>query len=246
MINELELLENKIEREKLIERIEVLDKVKKVILLPFGDFMTNKEIADYYEVGVKAINSLILDNKEELESNGYHVYKGNDLCKSHVISFKYFTKNRANYKFYSDDGDELSVGGKGIGLFTVNSIFKVGLLLQDSNISRKLKKELGLLKKVNQRKEILFLDKLEKTLKPFNLTGIRQYNILNYRIDYYISQLNMAIEYDENGHADYTYEQHEGRQKEIEKELGCKFIRVNDKNSDEYNIGVVLKEIFNI
>lgn len=142
MINELELLENKIEREKLIERIEVLDKVKKVILLPFGDFMTNKEIADYYEVGVKAINSLILDNKEELESNGYHVYKGNDLCNSHVISFKEFTKNRANYKFYSKEGSELSVGGKGIGLFTRRAILNVGMLLRDSKVAKQIRYEL--------------------------------------------------------------------------------------------------------
>ena len=65
-------------------------------------------------------------------------------------------------------------------------------------------------------------------------------------IDYYISNLNIAIEYDENGHKNYSHEAQEGRQKKIEKELGCRFIRVSDKNSDEYNIGLVIKEIFNI
>ena len=54
-------------------------------------------------------------------------------------------------------------------------------------------------------------------------------------IDYYIPSLNITIEYDENGHASYKYEEHEGRQKEIEKELCCKFIRVTDKESDEYH-----------
>ena len=34
-------------------------------------------------------------------------------------------------------------------------------------------------------------------------------------IDYYIPSLNITIEYDENGHASYKYEEHEGRQKEI-------------------------------
>ena len=28
--------------------------------------------------------------------------------------------------------------------------------------------------------------------------------------------------------------------KKLKKELGCKFIRVSDKNSDEYNIGKIL------
>ena len=96
----------------------------------------------------------------------------------------------------------------------------------------------------NQRKEINFLDKLEQALKPFNITGKRQYQVLNYKIDYYIPTLNIAIEYDENGHSWYTYEQHEGRQKEIEKELGCKFIRVTDNHSDEYNLGYIIKRIY--
>ena len=34
--------------------------------------------------------------------------------------------------------------------------------------------------------------------------------------------------------------------KKLKKELGCKFIRVTDKESDEYNIGLVIKELFNI
>ena len=96
------------------------------------------------------------------------------------------------------------------------------------------------------RKEVTFINKLETALIPFKLKGIKQFRILNYRIDYYISNLNIAIEYDENNHKNYSYKAHEGRQKEIEKELGCRFIRVSDKNSDEYNIGLVIKEIFNI
>ena len=35
------------------------------------------------------------------------------------------------------------------------------------------------------RDEIEFLDQLEEALKPFNIKGIRQYHVLNYRIDYY-------------------------------------------------------------
>jgi hypothetical protein len=52
------------------------------------------------------------------------------------------------------------------------------------------------------------------------------------------------MEYDEDEHKNYTYAEHEGRQKDIEKELGCSFIRVSDKNSDEHNIGLVFKELF--
>lgn len=92
--------------------------------------------------------------------------------------------------------------------------------------------------------ETEFINKLEESLKAINITGgVKQYNVLNYKIDYYIPSLNIAIEYDENNHSGYKYEAHEGRQKEIENELGCYFIRVTDENSDEYNLGLVLNEI---
>ena len=109
-------------------------------------------------------------------------------------------------------------------------------------------KEIGLIDGVvlSSRKEIEFLDKLENALIPFNIKGVRQYRVLNYRIDYYIPSLNVAIEYDENGHKDYTYEAHELRQELIEKELGCRFIRVTDDKDDYVNIGLVIKELFNI
>lgn len=141
-MKELEIIESRETREKLIERVDVLDKVKKVILLPFGDFMTNKQVAKYYEVGEKAITSLVFDNKEEIENNGYYVYKGNELCNSHVISFEEFTKNRANYKFYDDKGNVLSVGGKGIALFTRRAILNVGMLLRDSKIAKEIRTKL--------------------------------------------------------------------------------------------------------
>lgn len=96
------------------------------------------------------------------------------------------------------------------------------------------------------KKEIFFLNQLEDVLKPFDIQGIRQYHVLSYRIDYYIPDLKIAIEYDENNHKNYSYEAHEGRQQEIEKELGCRFIRVSDNSTNSYNIGLVIKEMFNL
>lgn len=96
---------------------------------------------------------------------------------------------------------------------------------------------------LTSRKEIEFLDMLIKILEPFNYECIKQYKVLNYRIDLYISELKLAIEYDENDHKDYTYKEQEGRQKDIEKELNCKFIRVSDKDSDLWNCGYVMKSI---
>ena len=98
------------------------------------------------------------------------------------------------------------------------------------------------------REETEFEYCLKEALKPFNLEIKTQLSVCDnkYRIDFYIPSLNIAIEYDEKGHKCYSYEKHEGRQKEIESELGCRFIRVSDSNSHSFNVGQVIKEIFNI
>lgn len=97
-----------------------------------------------------------------------------------------------------------------------------------------------------ERKEIEFINALEKVLFQMSIAGIRQYSVLQYHIDYYIPSIKLAIEYDENDHKNYTYEKQELRQKEIEKELGCNFCRLSDNNDNYYNIGLVIKEIMKI
>ncbi|MDZ9609906.1 Rha family transcriptional regulator [Escherichia coli] len=54
---------------------------------------------------------------------------------------------------------------------------------------------------------------------------IRQYPVLNYRIDGYDPVNNIAYEIDEPEHK-YKKEQDEIRQRRIENELGCKFVRI--------------------
>jgi len=94
------------------------------------------------------------------------------------------------------------------------------------------------------REEIDFFKSLESAFLPFNIEGVKQYSVLKYKIDYYLPNLKIAIEFDEGGHQGYTYEQQESRQKQIENKLNCKFIRVPNTNNGSYNIGLILKSLF--
>lgn len=98
----------------------------------------------------------------------------------------------------------------------------------------------------NPTKAISFVNDLEEFLSAFNVKGIAQYKIDDkYRIDYYIPDLKIAIEYDESGHKDYDREKERMREEYIKNKLGCKFIRVPDDNSDIKNIGIITKELYN-
>ena len=66
-----------------------------------------------------------------------------------------------------------------------------------------------------------------------------QYSALCYRIDLYFHKYKLAIEVDELGHADRNLSNEIERQKALEKELNCVFIRINP---DEKNFNI-FKEI---
>lgn len=93
------------------------------------------------------------------------------------------------------------------------------------------------------RKETEFVDMLESVLAPLGLTVERQKQVLKYRLDVYIPEINVAIEYDEVAHANYSYDEEEGRQRDIERKLGCKFIRLDERVSHSRNVGIVISRI---
>ena len=64
---------------------------------------------------------------------------------------------------------------------------------------------------------------------------ILQHNVLGYRIDIYIPKYKLAIEIDEQGHNNRDIDYEIERQKAIEKELGCEFIRINP-TKENFNI----------
>lgn len=122
-MEENKLLEQKELRQKLIERTEVLDKVKELILLPYGDSMTTEMVADYYEVGISAIKSLVFDNENEITSNGYKT-----LEKEELSSFKELCQIKSR--------------AKSLAIFTRRTILNVGMLLRDSEVAKEVRTKL--------------------------------------------------------------------------------------------------------
>ena len=62
-----------------------------------------------------------------------------------------------------------------------------------------------------------------------------QYTVLGYRIDLYFHKYKLAIEVDELGHNDRNINYEVQRQKELERERNCVFIRINLDEKD-FNI----------
>jgi hypothetical protein len=114
------LLESPTMRATVADRVEVLDRVRALVMLPDGMHVTTQGVAQYFEVPERTIRSLILDHRAELESNGYSVASGQRLGALKELSA---VPSRAS----------------SIGLFTRRAVLNVAMLLRDSEVARQVR-----------------------------------------------------------------------------------------------------------
>ena len=100
--------------------------------------------------------------------------------------------------------------------------------------SCKFKRNLGFtLHDVINTKEQTVINSIKDAFEGENMQT--QYSVLSYRIDLYFHKYKLAIEVDELGHNDRNIKDEIERQRGLERELYCLFIRINPDAAD-FNI----------
>ncbi|GCD10418.1 hypothetical protein [Clostridium tagluense] len=135
MLEGNELLEQKELREKAISRIEVLDKVGDLLLLPNTEKATTTQVATYYGVDRGVIENYYKLSKyqyikEELESDGMKLYSYSEITN----------EIGNNFKTLQDNG--LKIPTRGTYLFPKRAILRMGMLLRDSLIAKEIRTRL--------------------------------------------------------------------------------------------------------
>lgn len=100
---------------------------------------------------------------------------------------------------------------------------------------------------INTRKETEFIKLLTDLFDEYQIKYAKQYQYKNYKIDLYLPELFIAIEYDEvKQHKYYSYSQQEFRERYLKDNLKCNFLRLKDTDSNGKNIAKTLKFIQSI
>lgn len=113
----LQLIEgNKSQRDKFISKVEVLNRVKDIVFLPYQDSMTTKMVADYYNVEIKTVRKLTERNMSEFIEDGYLIAKDNQLSDIKTLC-------------------QIQSRAKTLALYTRQAVLRVGMLLRDSEVA---------------------------------------------------------------------------------------------------------------
>lgn len=115
-----ELVESPTLRSRHLGRTDVLDKVKGLATLPGNQHATVKQVAEFYDVPAKTISSVVVDNRAELESNGYTTLTGAQLN---------------SLKEFSCVGRR----ARSLAVFTRTAVLNVGMLLTESETARQVR-----------------------------------------------------------------------------------------------------------
>ncbi|MFB7662707.1 restriction endonuclease [Kitasatospora sp. NPDC056138] len=114
------LLESPTMRARVADQVEVLDRVRALMLLPDGVHVTTEGVAAYFGVPEQAIYSLVHDHRTELTSNGYLVVTGKRLTSLKEVCG---IQSRA----------------RSLALFTRRTVLNVAMLLRDSETARQVR-----------------------------------------------------------------------------------------------------------
>ena len=120
-MSDLTVPEARSQRDSLAARVDVLDKVGKLATLPDDMHVTTDMVATFYEVDADAVRWHVKNNREELDDDGYRVV------------------TRAEFEREFDSPSNLDPRARTIALFPRRAVLRVGMLLRDSDVARRVR-----------------------------------------------------------------------------------------------------------
>jgi very-short-patch-repair endonuclease len=93
----------------------------------------------------------------------------------------------------------------------------------------------------NTRKEHSFFDDISDIMSAFGLTVVRQKVLGGFIYDFFIQEINLIVEFDENSHYGYNPTLEKARE-EFAIKSGFSTVRVSDSDSNCQSISTILKD----
>lgn len=128
-------------REQYIDRVDVLEKVKSLIMLPDVELMTVSQVAEFYEVDVEAIQKVYQRNRAEINEDGVITFTSKYRNEQNVhFDIVNHTKTYCVIRF--SNGFEMKLSNRGIKVYPKRAVLRIGMLLRDSKIAKEVRTQL--------------------------------------------------------------------------------------------------------
>lgn len=127
MPTEVALLESRALRIEQMGRVDALDKVKSLVMLPDGVHVRTEDVARYFEVSTEVVKKVTQRHRAEMEENGLSLLRGSDLRSFHRDMMSLWD---------GGEGESYPQAATRLTLYTRRTVLNVAMLLRDSDIAR--------------------------------------------------------------------------------------------------------------
>ena len=134
MENEV-LLTNRELRDANMDKVYVLEKVKKLMTISSTNFVTTQMVANYYEVTDEAIRKITKANMDEFLSDGMRKIHPSDFLTQQKL-VQNISKKRGAVTFDFNDGSSITIPNLGMRIYPKRAVLRIGMLLQQSEIAK--------------------------------------------------------------------------------------------------------------
>lgn len=143
-VNTETFVDNRKMREEYVGRVEVLDKVKQLFLIPEMECMTISQVAEYYEVEIDTIKKVYQRSEEEFVEDGVIKMSLHNIKSLIGTKCPYLKTAQQRGLFTINVTDEytISIPNVGIRVFPKRAILRMGMLLRDSRIAKEVRTQL--------------------------------------------------------------------------------------------------------
>lgn len=141
MVDSDNLILDKNLRDKLSNRIDVLDKVKKIVTLPGTAFVTLDQMADYYSVHMYHLKKVVSNNKEEIENDGCELLT-KDQYKNYCSINTTLVQTQGSATYTLPSGEKVIIPNRGLRVFSKRAVLRIGMLLTKSEVAKQLRTDL--------------------------------------------------------------------------------------------------------
>ena len=218
------LVTNKDLREELIGKVEVLDKVGTLLLLDELDMATVEMVAEYYGVTVEVVKMCVKNNRDEIENDGYKVWKKLDFNESKI---NLLSSTKTNFTVGLGES-ELVVSNRGIALFPKRAILRIGMLLRDSEVAKEVRTQLlNVVEVVKENNDEMLTQEIDKEKQlymniMFATNETERAIAINEHLKYMNRYKEKAKRYEEIYHSEKIY-----TVTEVAKDLGMSARKLN-------------------
>lgn len=135
------LIESSALRAQLIDRVEVLSKVKALLLIPGLEMMSMRMIADFYEVETQTIRKTFIRHQEEVERDGVRMLSLSQI-EANVQDVRLLKKPSDKGVYVTlGNGQEMKMHSK-TTYFSPRAVLRIGMLLRDSEVAKEVRTQL--------------------------------------------------------------------------------------------------------